>query len=142
MKNKFLVFGFFVALWVAGCSQPNMFLADDFQDDPAVAKFSDADFKKQVLNSDQVVLVDFWATWCGPCRSMAPTISELARDYEGKAVVGKLDIDANPRTTRKYDIRAIPYFAVFKDGEMVEHQLGATSKSTLTALLDKHLQEE
>ncbi len=97
---------------------------------------TDANFEAEVLNSDQPVLVDFWATWCGPCRTIAPTIEELASEYSGKAKVVKLDVDHNPQTAMKYGIRSIPSLIFFKDGRPVDQMVGIVPKRVLTDKLD------
>ncbi len=97
---------------------------------------TDANFDAEVLQTDQPVLVDFWATWCGPCRTIAPTIEELASEYDGKAKVVKLDVDSNPQTAMKYNIRSIPSLVFFKDGKPVDQLMGVRSKQELASKLD------
>jgi len=87
-----------------------------------------------------VVLVDFWAEWCAPCKRIAPTVDELARDYKGRAVVAKVNVDENPGMVGRFDIRGIPMLIVLKNGQPVETLVGVQSKDQLTKLLDKHLQ--
>lgn len=99
--------------------------------------FSDASFKADVLESKEPVLVDFWAQWCGPCHALAPTIEELARDYEGAVKVGKINIDENPQTAAAYGIRSIPSVLVFKDGAVVEHVVGVRDKTHYKKALDQ-----
>ncbi len=96
-------------------------------------ELTDKNFEEKVLKSDKPVLVDFWAEWCGPCRTVAPIVSELADDYEGKAVVGKIDVDSNPKIATDYGIRNIPTILFFKDGEVVDKQVGAVPKSVLAS---------
>ena len=86
-----------------------------------------------------VTLVDFWATWCGPCKMLAPTIEELAKDYDGKIAVGKVDVDENEELARRYDIYSIPTLIIFKDGKEMERIVGYHLKRELTATLDKYL---
>ena len=104
-----------------------------------VLQVSDADFDSQVLQSAEPVLVDFWAPWCGPCKAIGPVIEELAAEYEGKAKVGKMNVDDNPATPGKYGIRAIPTLILFKNGEVVDQITGAVGKPQLTALINKAL---
>jgi thioredoxin 1 len=96
---------------------------------------TDKNFEEKVLNSKQVVLVDFWADWCAPCKSMDPVIRELAAEFEGKAVVGKLDGDANRSIVEKYEIDAFPTFLIFKGGELKRRVRGAVPKMHLSDLL-------
>ncbi|MFO8151769.1 thioredoxin TrxA [Thioalkalivibrio sp.] len=100
---------------------------------------SDASFEADVLKSDRPVLVDYWAEWCGPCKMIAPILSEIAEEYDGKLRVAKLNIDENPATPPKYGIRGIPTLMLFKDGDVEATKVGALSKSQLTAFLDQHL---
>jgi thioredoxin 1 len=100
---------------------------------------TDANFEELVLKSEKPVLIDFWAEWCGPCRVVGPVVEELARDYEGKAVVGKVDVDSNPNISMQFGIRNIPTLLFFKNGQVVDKQVGAVPKNVLAAKLDGQL---
>jgi len=102
-------------------------------------EFSDANFEVEVLQSDKVVLVDFWAAWCGPCRMVAPIVEELAAELEGKAVIGKLDVDNNPSVSSALGIRNIPTLLIFKGGKVVDKQVGVAPKEVLLAKLEAHM---
>jgi len=97
--------------------------------------FTDGAFDSDVLKSDVPVLVDFWAEWCGPCKMIGPLVEELAGDYEGKAVVAKLNVDENPQVTARFGVRSIPTLLVFKNGQIVDKQIGAVPKSVLASKL-------
>jgi len=97
---------------------------------------TDQEFKTTVLSSEKPVLVDFWATWCGPCRMIAPFVEEIARDYDGKAVVAKMDTDANPMTPMQYGIMGIPTLIIFKGGQEVDRIVGAVPKAAIAKKLD------
>jgi thioredoxin 1 len=97
-------------------------------------ELNDANFD-QIINSDKPVLVDFWAEWCGPCKMIGPVVEELANDYEGKAVIGKLNVDDNPAVTARFGVRNIPTLLVFKGGQIVDKQVGAVPKSVLNQKL-------
>ena len=102
-------------------------------------EFSDSNFEQEVLNSDTPVLVDFWAEWCGPCRMIGPVVEELATEYDGKAKIGKMNIDNNPDTPMKYGVRSIPTLLVFKNGEVVDKIVGAVPKTTISGKIDGQL---
>ena len=93
-------------------------------------ELNDSIFEEKVLKSDKPVLVDFWAEWCGPCRMVGPIIDELSKDFEGKAVIGKIDVDSNQEFAAKYGVRNIPTVLLFKDGELVSRQVGVAPKKT------------
>ena len=102
-------------------------------------EITDANFEELVMKADQPVLVDFWAVWCGPCRMVGPVVAEIAKDYEGKAIVGKVDVDNNPEVASKFGIRNIPTILFMKNGEIVDKQVGAAQKAQLTEKLDAML---
>ncbi|MCC6413406.1 MAG: thioredoxin [Saprospiraceae bacterium] len=99
-------------------------------------EFTDASFETEVLKSDKVTLIDLWAEWCGPCRQMTPVIDELFKEYEGRAVIGKLNVDDNPEVPTTYNVRGIPTFLVFKNGELKDKIVGVQSKQALQAKID------
>lgn len=101
-----------------------------------VIEATDTNFDEIVLNSDKPVLVDFWAEWCGPCRMIGPIVKEMADDYEGKAIMVKVDVDSNPGVAQKFGIRNIPTLLFFKEGKNVDKQVGAVPKKVLSAKLD------
>lgn len=104
-----------------------------------VLTLGDNNFESDVLQSSQPVLVDFWATWCAPCKAIAPTIDALAADYAGKIKVGKVNVDENPGTPAKYGVRGIPTVILFKDGKVLDQVVGAVPKSQLEAMINKAL---
>jgi thioredoxin 1 len=102
-------------------------------------EITDSNFEEVVLKSDKPVLVDFWAEWCGPCRMVGPVVEELAREYDGRAVIGKVNVDENAAISSNYGIRNIPTLLYFKDGKLVDKQVGVVPKATLAAKLEAQL---
>jgi thioredoxin 1 len=100
---------------------------------------TDGTFEQAVLNASVPVLVDFWAPWCGPCRNIAPSLEVLAAEYEGKAVIAKMNVDENANIPVQYGVRSIPYLALFKQGVVVDQTVGAVAKDKLAAMIDKAL---
>ena len=100
-------------------------------------EITDSNFEETVLKSDKPVMVDFWAAWCGPCRMVGPIIDELSEEYEGKAIIGKVDIDSNQQYAAEFGVRNIPTVLVFKDGELVDRKVGVSSKNDYAQAIDK-----
>ncbi|MBP6045140.1 thioredoxin [Candidatus Woesebacteria bacterium] len=98
---------------------------------------TDKDFDEKVLKSTLPVLVDFWAPWCGPCLAIAPSLADLAKDFDGRVTIAKMNVDDNPNTPAAYGVRSIPYLAMFKNGKIVDSIVGAVPKTKLAQLLDK-----
>jgi thioredoxin 1 len=103
-----------------------------------VQTLTDGNFE-QTINGGKVVLVDFWAEWCGPCRRLSPTVDQLATDYDGKMVVAKMNVDENPYTPNRFSVRGIPTLLLFKGGQVVEQVVGLTDKDSLRKVIDKHV---
>jgi len=101
-------------------------------------EITDTNFE-EILGSDKPVMVDFWAEWCGPCKMVGPVVEEMAGEYDGKAVIAKVDVDNNPNVSAKYGIRSIPTMLFFKDGEIVDRQVGAVPKNVLSQKLDAQI---
>jgi len=106
---------------------------------PNTLEFSDSSFDSDVLQSDQPVLVDFWATWCGPCRMIAPAVDSVATKFAGKAKVGKLDVDHNQQTAARFQVRGIPTLLLFKDGQVVDQVVGAVPEDKLAEMIEAHM---
>jgi thioredoxin 1 len=102
-------------------------------------ELTDQNFEQEALNADKPVMIDFWAEWCGPCKTIAPVVEELSSDYEGKAVIAKVDVDNNPQIAAKFGIRNIPTILFLKNGEVVDKSVGAVSKDVLQQKLDQQL---
>lgn len=102
-------------------------------------ELTDQNFEEMVLKSDKPVLVDFWAEWCGPCRMVGPFVEEIAKEYEGKAVVGKVNVDHNPNISMQFGIRNIPALLYFKNGQVVDKQIGAVPKNVLAQKLEAQM---
>jgi thioredoxin 1 len=100
---------------------------------------TDTNFQNEVLKSDKPVLLDFWAEWCGPCKMIAPVVEEIAKEYDGKLKVGKVDVDSNQQTSMEYGVRSIPTLLIFKGGKVVDQLIGAVPKKMLTEKISKHL---
>ena len=102
-------------------------------------EMTDSNFQQEVLSSDRPVLVDFWAEWCGPCKMIAPIVEELAKEYDGKLKVGKVDVDMNQQVSMQFGVRSIPTLLIFKSGKVVEQVIGAVPKRLLAEKIAKHL---
>ena len=105
----------------------------------AITTITDDNFQDEVINSDLPVLIDFWAIWCGPCKMIAPIVEELSTEYDGKAKIGKLDVDSNQETSIKYGVRSIPTLLIFKGGELVETIIGAVPKAKVVEKLESFI---
>jgi len=102
-------------------------------------EFTDTNFKESALDKEGLSVVDFWAEWCGPCRLVGPVVDQLSVDYEGKALIGKVNVDENPETSLKYGVRSIPTILFIKNGEVVDKHVGTATKATLAQKIDAHL---
>lgn len=133
MSNKLTVSGFFLVNLTVNLYQT--------QRDQAMSKtieITDANYN-EILSGDKPVLVDFWAEWCGPCKMVGPVVEEMAGEYDGKAVIGKVNVDSNPEISAKFGIRSIPTLLIFKNSEVVDKQIGAVPKAVLSKKLDAQL---
>ena len=104
-----------------------------------IQTLTDANFEQTVNHTPQPILVDFWAEWCSPCRRLAPTVDELANDYNGRVVVAKMNVDENPATPMRFSIRGIPTLLLFKGGQLVEQVVGLADKDSLKKMIDRHV---
>ena len=105
---------------------------------PDITELSDGNFDAEILKSQTVALVDFWAVWCGPCRAIAPAVEALAKEYKGKLKVGKMDVDRNPATPMRYQVRGIPTLIIYKDGQVKEQIVGYVAKEKIEQALEKY----
>jgi thioredoxin 1 len=104
-----------------------------------ILEVTDSNFDQTVLKSDQPVMIDFWATWCGPCKALAPIVDEVASAYQGKVKVGKMDVDSSPVTPQRYGVRGIPTLLIFKNGQVQEQIVGWVNRETIEKALNKHV---
>ena len=102
-------------------------------------EITDTNFQSDVVEKGGVAVMDFWAVWCGPCRLISPIIDKLSTEYEGKAIVGKVNVDENPEVAMKYGVRSIPTIVILKDGEEVKRHVGVTTQANLASMIDEHL---
>ena len=114
-------------------------MASDATASKAIMEVTDANFDQEVLKSDQPVMIDFWAAWCGPCRALAPVVDELAHSYNGRVKIGKMDVDKNIATPQRYNVRGIPTLLIFKGGQVKEQIVGYVSRDVIEKAIEKNL---
>jgi thioredoxin 1 len=120
-------------------ASPAQFMGGILMASDAIVEITDSNFDQMVLKADQPVMIDFWAAWCGPCRALAPIVDEVAKQYSGKIVVGKMDVDKNPATAQRFGVRGIPTLLVFKGGQVREQIVGYVPKDRIEKAIDKNL---
>jgi thioredoxin 1 len=147
MKSS-LLFSFLIpvmALFISADHQltnttsPEPILVVNHDNNGSALEFTDANFQSKVLSSDKLTLVDFWAEWCGPCRTMGPVVEKLSEEYAGKVNIGKLDVDHNPKVCGKYGITSIPTILFIKDGKVVDKTVGVYPRSKLVKMIKAHM---